>query len=309
MTRVAILTIQGCNMGSFLQGYALKTYLEHLGHRASFIPTISRFVPAAFSSFDLAFDLKKIATFYRAWRSINRSVLDRRHETVVVGSDIVWHKTMPTIFSGYGIANKRVIAYAPSCGETTYTEIPPIRRESIRRMARLSARDTNTADIVEQITGTRPPIVMDPTFLIDWTRHEHPAAERCPYILVYSYNGSKPLRAEAFRRKTETGYELLSVGNYLYWCDRSIPDAHPLQFLSYVRNAEYILTDTYHGTIFSLIYRRPFTAYPLNHKTNDLLAFLGIGPGTSVHRFETIYPPIYDRLRESKKYLMEAVPP
>ena len=70
--------------------------------------------------------------------------------------------------------------------------------------------------------------------------------------------------------------KLISVGFDLKWCDKSI-SASPFLFLSYIKNAAYVITDTFHGTVFSIIYNKSFVTYGgSNTKIREITNQFGI---------------------------------
>jgi len=270
---IAIITIQGLNYGSFLQGFALRNYLEKIGHNVSFINTLhpKQFI-SSINSLNITFEIKNKFAFLSAWKKQKTMSRLRHYDAVVIGSDVVWAKNKK-IYYGSEISADKKIAYAPSCSGKTYNNLKNYAVAGIKNFDFISTRDKQTAKMVQQVTGIEPPIVTDPTFLIDWKPYEKGQTTYDDYVLVYSYAGKmKSLRKKAFA----LGKHLISVGNYLDWCDLSIPDASPFEFLTWVKNAEFILTDTFHGTVFSIIYQRPFASFPRSHKTRDLLTRLHI---------------------------------
>ena len=298
--KIGILTIQGLNHGSFLQGFALRTYLENLGHKVSFINNLrpKKFLSSV-NSLNILFEIKKNFSILSAWKNQPMKTRLKFYDTVVIGSDIVWAKNT-SIYYGHGINANKTIAYAPCCSDNTYEKLDSCAVQGLKKMDGLSARDTNTAKMVEMATGRRPPIVLDPSFLIDWTSFEMGDVVNDGYILIYSYTGKlKSLRKKALSMDKP----LVSVGNYLDWCDLSIPDASPFEFLKWVKHADYVLTDTFHGTAFSLIYQKPFASFLRSHKVSYQLKTLGISPGEIFNDYKRIEGSIRIAIDNSKKYL------
>ena len=111
------------------------------------------------------------------------------------------------------------------------------------------------------------------------------------YILVYSY--SDDIKLDEVKQIKEYAKEndlkLVAVGLHLEWCDINIA-ASPMEFLGLVDKSEKIITSTFHGTIFSFIYRKNFIVYPGNK--NKILNFLEDwnlqSRSTKVKKFEDI---------------------
>lgn len=192
----------------------------------------------------------------------------------VVGSDEVFNCVQSNSNVGYapdlfgrGSSATRLISYAASFGNTTLERIDRagIRGELEADFARfdaISVRDRNSADIVEALTGTRPPIHVDPVLAYDFLTHEDriPARRRDgKYVVVYGYPG-RISRAEgeavaAYAAGLDA--EVISIGGIQDGGGRFV-DCDPFEVLAFIRDAEAVVTDTFHGTIFSIINGTPF---------------------------------------------------
>ncbi len=193
----------------------------------------------------------------------------------VIGSDEVFNCVQSNTNVGYsrdlfghGSPATKVVSYAASFGNTTIDKIDAagIRAELASDLAgfdAISVRDRNSAAIVEALTGEQPQVHVDPVLAYDFMRLESriPAGRlhEGRYMIVYGYGG----RLDAAENATLRAYarsidaQILCMGGVQGCCDRFI-DCNPFELLAYFRDAEAIITDTFHGTIFSIINRRPF---------------------------------------------------
>lgn len=193
----------------------------------------------------------------------------------VIGSDEVFNCVQSNTNVGYsrdlfghGSPARRLVSYAASFGNTTLDKLTEfgVRDEvaaDLSRFDALSVRDQNSADLVKTLTGRTPTINVDPALAYDFMAQEariptgRPRPE--PYLLVYGYSGrlgkeeNDALRSYARAR----GARILCAGGVQDCCDEFI-DCNPFELLAYFRHAEGVVTDTFHGTIFSLINERPF---------------------------------------------------
>ena len=116
---------------------------------------------------------------------------------------------------------------------------------------------------------------LDPVLLYNFENDIIDNVKEKNYIIVYSYNlrFSKE-ENEAIKKFAEKyNKQIIGVGNYQSCCDKYIP-AHPLEVLPYFQKADYIFTDTFHGSIFAMKTKRPFATIirPSNkQKLGDLL--------------------------------------
>lgn len=221
----------------------------------------------------------------------------------VIGSDEVFNcvQSNPNVgyardLFGHESPARQIISYAGSFGNTTLEKIEGagIREEvadDLRRFAAISVRDQNSAEVVHALVGERPQIHLDPTLVYDFSGSTPivPAARQYPgtYVIVYGYSGRfGPSENASIRRYAEgIGARVLSFGGLQSSADEFI-DCDPFTLLAYFRDASAVITDTFHGTIFSIINEVPFVttvrksaghAYGNEEKLSYLLRVLGLG--------------------------------
>ena len=302
------------NYGSFLQALSLKMQLEKRGHDVYFID-IERGrqivpAPAAVSKASLLrkFDryfFKRIANcfFYKKMLDLNTADHVKYLETekklpegecfdlVIIGSDEVFNATVP---SSWGFSTQlfgkidnagKVVTYAASCGSTTLDSakacgIVDELRAAMANLAAVSVRDQNTVDFVKGVCEKTPELHVDPVFL---TQYEYPAKpiQRKPDLLVYAYanriDDKHEIRAiKDYAQKHKL--EIVSVGMQQRWCNHNIT-ASAFELLEYVKNAACVVTDTFHGTVFSIKYNKRFVTLireSNRNKLGGLLQYFGL---------------------------------
>lgn len=281
---------------------------------------------------------RKAIAFQKYYKQIPNAKLQEGKEpqfdTVVLGSDIIWAYTMEhnrgdeKLF-GLGVGAKRVISYAPSFGMTdVHAEVPSYVAEGLKKMAAVSVREENSAAIVERITGKRPQVVLDPTFLWDFesdTNVSEPSMSE-GYILVYGSFFTDELINGAVEYAKSNGLAVIcldSLGDSFKWCDRivSMKNMTPFEWLGYFKRAATVMTSTFHGLVFSLIFKKPIIFHPTRfilNKADDLIDSLGlrevlIEKQTFAEKikYNWDYAPICEKLSpikdESLRYLKEAL--
>ena len=224
--------------------------------------------------------------FKRTERLIGGFYADRggQIEAAVIGSDEVFalHTGPTPVFFGHCLPTDHVISYAASFGPTTMEDIErrhcvALVKSGLAGMDAISVRDRNSARVVERLTGRMPQTVCDPVILYGYkdeiARFEPLDMDR--YLLVYAYdnrmNGAEEVRAvrEYARRK---GLKTVSPGFYHSWCDRNV-NVDPVELLRYFAQAECVVTDTFHGTVMSLVTGRDM-AVMLRDNGNKLVNLL-----------------------------------
>lgn len=299
--KIGIVTLyDGLNYGAYFQALSMQRFLHSLGHDAEFInleikhlnrfyqPPPDKRISRRALKFHW-FNLRKERQFKRAWRQMNINKAPyqstRKHyDAVILGSDEIWSVRNPNFdfppeCFGSGLNADRLISYAPSVGRSSAEEVASKQHihEGIKRIQYLSGRDTETCEAIRLITKREPVKVLDPTFLCGLDdRVDDNDIGLGDFILVYTYGLSGEKVAVARKLSRHTGMPLVSAGFIHPWCDRSLP-VNPFEFLGLLKRARYIITNTFHGTCLSLIYRRPFGAFSAeSQKLSALVQDLGL---------------------------------
>lgn len=192
-------------------------------------------------------------------------------DVLVIGSDEVFNCTQEGILVGYSRQlfgkdhkSKKLVSYAASFGNTTIEKLKKYQidneiKEYLLGFDNISVRDNNSRDIIEELCGVLPEKHIDPVLLYDFSEVDPMQVDKKDYIIVYAYAGSiKDDEAKVIRNFAKSkGKRILCLGFYQPFCDEYIL-AKPLEVLAYIRNADYVITDTFHGTVFSIKYQVPF---------------------------------------------------
>lgn len=183
---------------------------------------------------------------------------------VIVGSDEVFalHTGPTPVFFGHCLPTESVISYAGCFGPTTIENVrrlhcEPFVSSGLKSMKAISVRDQNSADVVRELTGIEVPIVVDPVLLYGYkVEIDSMAAPRHKdYLLVYAYDNrlNDPEEVKAVQQYARSrGLKTLSPGFYHSWCDVNV-DCDPITLLSYFKHATEVVTDTFHGSVMSII--------------------------------------------------------
>ncbi len=233
----------------------------------------------------------------------NREELIRdteNYSAFVVGSDQLWSPAnIDNDFYTLTFVPDHIpkIAYATSFGTTS---IPAYQHKKakvfLQRFDHISVREASGKKLVKQLSGQDAEVVIDPTLMLkraDWEsfRKETPSAEG-KYIFCYFLGNNRNNREFALRLKEKTGYRIVA----LVHMDEFVPgdenfadvtpyDVGPEEFVDLVSRAEYVCTDSFHGTVFSIIFGRKFFTFnrfqenstiSTNTRIDSLLAMLSL---------------------------------
>lgn len=218
-------------------------------------------------------------TLFRTFREAEMPVTERcsdvasimricdENAVFVCGSDQIWN---PYYYDAYYFLefvkdNRRKIAYAPSFG---VNQIPNSKKEKIGNalssFEHLSVREQSGKEIVQALTGKSAQVVVDPTMLISLAQWDSIAAD-CrndePYLFCYflSKNDDYLRTAQTIAKKFHLRIQMLPMVAADFACPETIKQAvGPREFLAYVKNAAFVLTDSFHCSAFAIRYHRQF---------------------------------------------------
>lgn len=214
--------------------------------------------------------------------------LNSRYDCFITGSDQLWNCETEINYPFYlGFVNekKKRISYAPSFGSDS---IPQKFEEEVtqllNRYEKLSVREKSGADIVERLTGKKISVVIDPVFLHteeQWVKKLGLKKRKGKKtVFVYTTEKSFTLNLAVKRfQKEHLHYEVYTPFAIPGVRAKILKDIGPKEFLDYVYNADFIITNSFHATAFALIFEKPFCA--VKHSTRfarvrDLLSELSL---------------------------------
>lgn len=195
----------------------------------------------------------------------------------ICGSDQVWSALIQPVWAHNfleGVSANRKIAYAPSIG---VNDVPDYYIQTVAPLVRdfkfLSVREQNVADLFEKKIGVKPLVAVDPTILVGieyWTnllQKENLAKPNKPYIFCY-FLGEINEGQVSFLNRFAGDREIIILpyehhaiklrkGKYVL--------ADHLEFVNYIRYADYVFTDSFHATVFSLLFHKEFAVFQRSH--------------------------------------------
>lgn len=301
--QIGIMTFWDCpNFGSFLQAYALRAELEDLFPEADvrqIAYSNKRHMDVYYGFFRkslfrcyivrLGFYLDAISRlrnrkrikalrkfrinysrFIKHTEILNKHQLKKqKFDTLVMGSDIIWDYSVPffdadEVLFGEGIDADNKVAYAASFGTVSRkNDHPRYVVDAITNMDSISVRDENSSDIVNDISGKKSQVVLDPTLLWDFKNDNNIKSPEVDYKYVAVYgsyftdnqiNGLKDYCEH-------NNYKILCLDTGMdtcEWCDVFIDASTitPFEWCGYISNAELLMTSTFHGFLFGLIFEK-----------------------------------------------------
>ena len=219
----------------------------------------------------------------KTYRSMDELYSDElKYDLFIVGSDQVWNpatlSSLKPYFLTFAPSDKKKISYASSFGVYDINEESrAVYKECINNLDHISTRENQGVDIVKRLTGRTAIQVVDPTLLIPKNEWEEMAvfpAEKEPYILLYILTHSPYIVKLAQQISKITGYQVIRVSRDpgFFNCDlkiKNIIDAGPEEFLGWFSKASFVLTNSFHGTSFSVMFQKPFFTIAPKTKSNN----------------------------------------
>ncbi|PYG89470.1 coenzyme F420-reducing hydrogenase beta subunit [Ruminiclostridium sufflavum DSM 19573] len=268
--------------------------------------------------------------------------LNRQFDVFICGSDQIWSPDTfnPKYFLDFVSNTSGRIAYAPSMGVAAIenNDVMEHMKKEIQRFKHLSVREGEGSSLIQKLTGQEARVVLDPTLLRDksmWDRlvssKEYLNILKRPYLLCYFLG-----RCERYWHSVSRIAKLLDLEAVVIPVHPNdykrgfevIKGAGPKEFLELFSGAEFVCTDSYHGTIFSIINEKPFVVYKRfsdkskksqNSRIYSLLRLLGLegllysgndresAAGAKDIDYKNVKIIIEEKRKESIKFLKDSI--
>lgn len=207
-------------------------------------------------------------------------------DLLITGGDQMFNASTgirPIHFLNFGPQNVKRVSYATSMG---VNEIPRKYLDEFRELlscySALSLREECAADYIEKICNVPCRTNIDPVFLFSQERWnqligDYSIKQPKKYILVYSLLYDAGLNAIIKQMASFVRLPVIIISNYARNFTRGgkvIRDAGPIDFLRFFRDAEYIITNSFHGTCFSVIFEKKFFSLTKEHEDMRIISLL-----------------------------------
>ena len=319
--RVGIVTFHNAlSYGAMLQAYALQQSIRGLEHEAIIIDYIpngirwpswwDRFLTKSFSGYIAKSNhykfSKVFAGFAQKHLNLSRRFVTERDlknantyvDAFVCGSDQIWS---PRNFESTGEINraffltfadltKRLVAYAPSFGRTPDDSFIEAVKPYLDRIESISVREESAARLLKDKLGRPVKCVCDPTVLLgrkgfDSMLSDGDAIAAGDYVFCFQLSYCLPRDRQILNRICASIPNLKDVKialrplSYQEIGQNVIPT--PDDWIRLIRDSRFVVTNSFHGTVFSLLYHRPFVSLgwkrqEKNTRMRELLTRIGL---------------------------------
>lgn len=197
----------------------------------------------------------------------------------IAGSDQIWNTLFrngrdAAFYLDFGNQNTKRISYAASFA--TPEIVPEYRKfveEKLKRIDYISIRERISLPLLESLGRKDGVAVCDPVFLLnkkEWESHIDNSIIKQKYILVYLTNTSDSIKNITKAIAEKTGWKIYTVGAIsASYADKNYTNASPFDFIHLIRDAQFIISNSFHATAFSIIFDKNFCVVNREDNINE----------------------------------------
>lgn len=253
------------------------------------------------------------------------------YDYYITGSDQVWNPDFfinvgASYFLDFAVEGAKRISYAASIVKKLNTNESKYFKTYLKRFDNISIREKSSLEAVQNLTDKEVHVVLDPTLLLegdDWSSISTFSVHEASYILVYDLIKDPIIVYAANKISGDNNLKIINYSGekgYNNW-HSSFATTNPTEFSGLIKNAKFVVTNSFHGTIFSIIFKKQFYTIPYPGRGSrmiDLLNELGlkerivesIDDNISIDQmidYEKVYRRLDTLKEESKSFLQEAL--
>ncbi|CCX66878.1 putative uncharacterized protein [Prevotella sp. CAG:1058] len=312
--KLGILTFHCAhNYGAVLQCYALQETLKKMGHdveiidyRPKFLINVYKwFIPRRFIHFNVNKIIRELSIlryrkqrycgfcrfmdkFYNIGSKINDNI--NKYETIIIGSDQIWNlqltrKEGKPYWGEIPYYKGNIIVYGASMEDMNLTSQQELFISgALKRFSLISVREKQLSKFLEKYTNKIVPVVVDPTFLLPvemWSKIAIIPSNTDKYLLVYQVRNNNKTKqiSELIAKQLNLKIIMLSAKVDADNSELCV-GASPQQFLGLFKNASFVVSASFHGTVFSILFKKQFFSIKIGDGKDDrvesLLSILGL---------------------------------
>ena len=236
---------------------------------------------------DFTFHYLKLTARYHSNEELKRN--PPQADVYIAGSDQIWNTLFPNgkdpaFYLDFVPEGKRCISYAASFATPSISSVyVSFVTKMLARLDAVSVREKSALPLLNSLGRGDGVAVCDPVFLLSsdfWISLLSPIKSR-PYVLVYDFEHSARIRQCAQFIAEQKGLDIISVGPFPEkYAKKNFVNVGPLEFINLIQHSAYFISNSFHGTAFSLIFRKNFFVVNreegINERMKSLLKDLGL---------------------------------
>ncbi len=210
----------------------------------------------------------------------NMTDLNKHYNAFISGSDQVWNPNAVRMLylQSFVEKGKKKISYAASIGRNKLNDKEAsVLSYYLKDFDNISVREKTAKELLEKYIDNKIDVVLDPTLLLEKEKWDDISASKIhnrPYALFYFFSNSLEIRKKAIEFCNYKNIDLLMIpyaNQQFNFSDSKGPgirviDIGPKEFVSAIKNADYVFTDSFHGAAFSIINEKQFFVFERNKK-------------------------------------------
>lgn len=203
----------------------------------------------------------------------------------IVGSDQVWNSFYdqgkdPAFYLDFIKDDSRKYAYSASFSIKELDEkFQLIVKQFLKKFSGIAVRERQGVEILKKM-GLHGTWVLDPVFLLSnrhWELQLQPFKKRKPYLLIYDFERNKLMEKFAIEYARNNDMDIYSINDTypLLYADKNFNSAGPLDFITLIYHCDCFISNSFHGSAFSIIFQKEFFVFGRNrHKVNERMLSL-----------------------------------
>lgn len=317
--KIGILTYHyTANYGAVLQTVSLYRYLKCLGHDVEIIDyrplkSIYAYSKSLFYNRNFFYGLDRYKNFskfikkelkistYKSYKSINIEKLD--YDLVIVGSDEVWNvdgiRGFDTNYFLEFCENELKVSFSPSFGEADISDKKEIITKLLSTFYKISVRDHNSSEILNQLKIDHV-LTLDPTFLLEYDRYIG-SNKYGNYILLYVDSLSPSEIIDIKKLSDIESLNIVSINNLKNIDSIKTVNVDPGEWINLMHHSKFVVTNFYHGVLFSLILNKRFK-YLFNeakrNKVDSIFSLIDVSLDTNFNKINLSKKIEFQKIKE-----------
>jgi hypothetical protein len=332
------------NYGAVLQAYALQHYLESIGVETAVIdyyPDYQRSKTDVNLMVKIIWCLYRLPDFIVGKRVFGKFLKDnirltRQYKTldelkscppkadgVIAGSDQIWNYNIhkdDTYYLTFVPENCFKAAYAASIAQDSIPkEMKPLYQRRLQGFKKIAVREKTAERLLTELGCENVTTVLDPVFLLsadEWTSNiADTTFEEKGYVLMYAFNCTKEIADYAidYARKNKKKLYIINtmINDYRFRCDHHYWNCSPNIFVSLFKNADAVVTNSFHGLSFSIIFKKQVYVFSKhtggNSRLFDMMQELNLSnckDGVEID-YKEVYKVLNEKIKYSKSVITE----
>ena len=230
----------------------------------------------SFDKFDKAY-LQIATPIYHNYEELKNNPPEA--DIYIAGSDQIWNPKMPNgtdlgYYLNFGDIKAKRISYAASFGVKEINKQQSIFvSNELKKFNAISVREISGVRILDKL-GINSVRCVDPVFLLnkdEWVDILKIKKLQDKYIFLYDFiHNDANIRDYALELSSQKDLKIISINDYssVRYADKQVNNAGPVEFITYLFNAEYVVSNSFHATAFSIIFHKRFATFPLKNQNN-----------------------------------------